>query len=84
MESEKIMKDITNRLKYTKREDGYVVSTIISLDNWYGKYETAIRLDGMWDWRIAEGYNSKEEALKGHEKYINMTEEDINNINYIG
>lgn len=78
------MKDIPNRLKYTKREDGFIVSTISSLDNWYGKYETAVMLEGLDQWRIAEGYNTEEEALKGHEKYCNMSKEEINSINYIG
>jgi hypothetical protein len=78
------MKDIPNRLKYTKRKDGFIVSTIISLDNRYGRYETAIRLEGLEHWKIAEGYNTEEEAIKGHEKYSNMREEEINKINYIG
>ena len=37
--------------------------------SWYGKYETAISIDGK-PWRIYRGYDSKEEALKGHEEAI--------------
>ena len=79
-----IMNDIPNRLRYTKREDGYILSTISSYDNWYGRYETAIRLEGIETWRIVEGYNTKEEALKGHEKYSDMPVEVISKIKYIG
>ena len=78
-----MINDVPWRLKYTKRVDGYIFSTIKSIDNWYGKYETAIRLEGMDNWRIAEGYDTEEEALKGHEKYSTMTEEEINKIKYI-
>ena len=73
-----------SRLKYTKRNDGYEISTIASPDNAYGKYETAIGLEELGEWRIAEGYDTEEKALKGHEKYSNMTEEEINHVDYIG
>ncbi len=80
-----MMNDIAWRLKYTKREDGYIISTIKPPAlAWYGEYETAIRLEGLDTWNIAEGYDTEEEALKGHEKYSNMTEEEINGIEYIG
>lgn len=71
-----------NRLKLTKREDGYTFSTIRSLVNWYGAYETAIIHNG--NIRIAEGYDTEEEALKGHEKYVNMTADEIAKIDFIG
>lgn len=77
------MEDIPWRIKYTKRKDGYIFSTISSPDKWYGEYETAIRYKGL-EWRIAEGYKTEEEALKGHEKYLNMTTEEIENIEWIG
>lgn len=72
------------RLKITKREDGYIISTVKSYDNWYGVYETAIMLEGSDYWKIAEGYKTKEEAIKGHEKYVAMSEEEINKIEWIG
>ena len=78
------MNDIPWRIKYDKREDGYILSTIGSLDGLYGEYETAVCLEGNDSWNIAEGYNTKEEALIGHEKYLNMTTEEIENIEYIG
>ena len=30
------MKDLPNRIRLTKREDGYIISTVKSYDNWYG------------------------------------------------
>ena len=78
------MKKISNRIRLTKREDGYIISTVKSYDNWYGTYETAIALKGLYHWKIAEGYETKEEAIKGHEKYVAMSEEEINKIEWIG
>ena len=72
------------RLRLTKREDGYIISTVKSYDNWYGFYETAIMLEGLDYWKIAEGYKTEEEAIKGHEKYVAMSEEEICRIKYIG
>jgi hypothetical protein len=51
---------------------------------WYGKYETAIRLEGGFEWRIAEGYETEEEARIGHEKYVNMSADEIERIAWIG
>ena len=72
------------RLRLTKREDGYIISTVKSYDNWYGFYETAIMLEGLDYWKIAEGYSTEKEAIKGHEKYVAMSEEEICRIKYIG
>ena len=74
-----------NRIDLTKREDGYIVSTIEPpFMAWYGKYETAIRLEGGFNWRIAEGYETEEEARKGHEKYVNMSVDEIERIVWLG
>ena len=78
------MEKISNRIRLTKREDGYIISTVKSYDNWYGVYETAIMLEGLDYWNIAEGYGTEEEAIKGHEKYVVMSEEEICRIKYIG
>ena len=78
------MEKASNRIRLTKREDGYIISTVKSYDNWYGFYETAIMLEGLDYWSIAEGYKTKEEAIKGHEKYVAMSEEEICRIKYIG
>ena len=78
------MKKISNRVRLTKREDGYIISTVKSYDNWYGTYETAIMLEGLDYWKIAEGYSTEKEAIKGHEKYVAMSEEEINKIEWIG
>ena len=74
-----------NRIDLTKREDGYIVSTIEPpFMAWYGKYETAIMLDEDLGWRIAEGYETEEEARIGHEKYVNMSTDEIGRILWIG
>ena len=78
------MKKISNRMRLTEREDGYIISTVKSYDNWYGAYETAIALKGLDYWKIAEGYKTKEEAIKGHEKYVNMSADEIERIAWIG
>ena len=72
------------KLRLTKREDGYIISTVKSYDNWHGAYETAIALKGLDHWKIAEGYETKEEAIKGHEKYVNMSVDEIERIAWIG
>lgn len=65
------------------REDGVIISTIRpSFMAWYGKYETALSIDGS-SWRILEGYSTKEEAERGHNKYLNMSREELINLDYI-
>ena len=65
------------RIAFLPREDKVVFSTIKPpCLSWYGEYETAISIDGS-DWRIYRGYDSKEEALKGHEELTKMTKEEI-------
>ena len=71
-------------IKQEKREDGVVVSTVkVPALAWYGPYETAIRVEDM-PWRICEGYETKEEAIKGHEKYMNMGTDDLMKLDFIG
>ena len=67
-----------------KREDGNIISTV---KPWflpiYGNYETAIiKPDG--EVRILEGYVTAKEAFEGHEKYCNMSTEELENFRYIG
>ena len=78
------MKKISNRIRLTKREDGYIISTVKSYDNWYGAYETAIGLKDLEHWKIVEGYETEKEAIKGHEKYVNMSADEIGRIAWIG
>ena len=78
------MEKASNRIRLTKREDGYIISTVKSYDNWYGAYETAIMLEGLDYWSIAEGYKTEEEAIKEHEKYVNMSADEIGRIAWIG
>ena len=69
--------DLSWRIAYLKREDNVKFSTIkVPFLAWYGEYETAISIDGK-PWRIYRGYDSKEEALKGHEELTKMTKEEI-------
>ena len=78
------MEKISNRMRLTEREDGYIISTVKSYDNWYGAYETAIGLKDLEHWKIVEGYETEEEAIKGHEKYVNMSADEIGRIAWIG
>ena len=72
------------RIRLTEREDGYIISTVKSYDNRYGVYETAIALKDLEYWKIVEGYETEEEAIKGHEKYVAMSDEEINKTEWIG
>ena len=76
---------LSNRVGLTKREDGVVISTIESspLVAWYGRYETAISIDHTF-WRIAKGYNTLEEAIKGHARFSSMSKEELMEYKYIG
>ena len=76
---------LSNRVGLTKREDGVVISTIESspLVAWYGRYETAISIDHSF-WRIAKGYDTLEEAIKGHARFSSMSKEELMNYKYIG
>ena len=67
-----------------KREDGNIISTVKPwCMAWYGNYETAIiKPDG--EVRILEGYDTAKEAFEGHEKYCNMSTEELENFRYIG
>ena len=76
---------MVNRIDLTKRKDGYVISTVEPMFMaWNEKYETAIMLEGRFEWRIAEGYETEEEARIGHEKYVNMSVDEIEKIAWIG
>ena len=75
---------MSNRIGLTEREDGVVVSTVESspLIAWYGRYETAISIDHTF-WRIAKGYDTLEEAIKGHARFSSMTKEELMEYKYI-
>ena len=75
---------LSNRVGLTKREDGVIISTIESspLVAWYGRYETAISIDGE-PWRIAKGYDTLEEAIEGHIRFSEMNKEELMNYKYI-
>ena len=75
---------LSNRVGLTKREDGVVTSTVepSPLFAWYGRYETAISIDYSF-WRIAKGYDTLEEAIKGHARFSSMTKEELMEYKYI-
>lgn len=72
-------------VRRTKRSDGYIISTIeLPYDlAWYGRYETAL-VKSQDDIRIIEGYSTRKEAIEGHEKYCNMTTEELEGLEFIG
>lgn len=75
-------------IKIGKRKDGIIISTVEPpILAWYGKYETAAifeEKEGEEAIRILEGYETLEECLKGHEKYLNMTSEEFKKVEFIG
>lgn len=76
---------ISNRVGLTKREDDVIISTIEPRPfmAWYGRYETAISIDHSF-WRIAKGYNTLEDAIKGHARFSSMSKEELMEYKYIG
>lgn len=81
---EELETNICGSVRRTKRSDGYIISTVKPYAfAWYGKYETAL-VKSRDDIRIIEGYNTKEEAIKGHEKYCNMTTKELERLEFIG
>lgn len=58
-------------------KDGYKLSTVaIDVNTWYGDYETAlIYKNGLFI--VIEGYDTEEEAIKGHDKYFAMSYEEL-------
>lgn len=73
-----------------KRKDGIIISTIEpTYMAWYGKFETAkVTGSDLQDFNpsvsVLEGYETKEEAIAGHQKYLKMTTEELNKITPIG
>lgn len=73
-------------IRRSKREDGLIISSIeapcLAI---YGKYETAlvIPLNYEEEVRILEGYDTKEDCLEGHEKYLNMSYKELVNFDFI-
>ena len=75
---------MSNRVGLTEREDNVVISTVKPhFMAWYGEYETAISIDHKF-WKIARGYNTLEEAIKGHARFSSMSKEELMNYKYIG
>lgn len=54
--------------------------------DWYGPYETAVifEYDGDKEIHIIEGYQTEEECIRGHEKYLNMPKEEFDKLKFIG
>ena len=66
------------------RKDNVFISTVkVAFLKWHGEYETAVSIDNK-PLRILEGYDTEEEAIKGHNKYKNMSKEELINFEYIG
>lgn len=66
------------------REDGYIISTVRSHDNWYGPYETAFWLKGWGNVQILKGYSTEEQAVQGHLEFCGMSTEELEDYETIG
>ena len=66
-----------------ERKDGNIISSIkVKWLNWYGKYETAVKYpNGVI--RVIEWYETEEECRAGHEKYLNMPQEEFDKLEFI-
>lgn len=68
-------------------ECGYCISTVsVPFLAWFGEYETAMNINGnvAHGWVILKGYDTIEEALEGHEEFINMSKEELDKVERIG
>lgn len=71
---------VVKRFGPTEREDGYIISTLtVKTERWYGMWGTYISYKGE-GWTLYDGYKTEEEANKGHNKYVNMSTEEIERI----
>ena len=61
----------------TNREDGMILFTGKPIHK--DIYETAISTYGKY-WMILEGYDTKEQALCGHVKYVNISKDKITDL----
>lgn len=72
-------------IKKTTLEDGTIISTVDARGflAWYGNFETAIVYDHD-NIRILKGYDTIEEAIKGHEYYSSLSLEELDKLEKIG
>lgn len=61
---------------FRTEENGWVVDTCIGFDT--GVWETGILPKSDGNWFIVSQYENKEEAKKGHEKYVELMRENPN------
>ena len=74
---------LSNRIGLTEREDGVVIFTVEPYYMpWHGKFETAVSIDSK-PLRIAEEYETLEEAMEGHIRFSKMSKEELINYKYM-
>ena len=67
-----------NKLKRDCLGEGIILSTVKTVFmNWYGDYETAITFDNQSTWKILKGYDTKDQAIKGHEEFKKMSIDEL-------
>ena len=67
-----------NKLKRDCLGEGIILSTIkVTFMAWYGEYEKAITFDNQETWKILKGYDTKEQAIKGHEEFKKMSIDEL-------
>ena len=70
-----------NKLKRDCLGEGIILSTVkVYFMKLYGDYETAITFDNQKTWKILKGYNTEEEAIKGHEEFKKMSIDELMSI----
>lgn len=77
------MSMIDNKIGRTTRGNITISTIEVNFLAWYGPYETAISFDGENIWKVAKAYATEEDAIKGHEMYSNMTDEELLKIDFI-
>lgn len=76
-----MMFNYDERLVENTRINGYEIDTVEVNDRSW-QYETAIKHKDINDgkWVVVQGYSSKEEAEKGHEKWVIKCRKNINTL----
>lgn len=76
---------ITNNVKRDELAPGVILSIVkVPFMNWFGDFETAITFDDEGSWHILKGYDSRKEAIIGHEYFKELSIEQLEKLKPIG
>lgn len=69
---------MTCKIRRNEIEEGVILSTVKPFAwAWYGKYETAVTFNNQETWKVLKGYDTEEEAIKGHEEFLKKSVDEL-------